>query len=92
MCYLFQGLENTVPYPVAHLTTRPISNTVLTSKARMDGDASSGTIPYQSRSSEMQALCSVSKYISAVAIEHLYYEVNYATGDDVEIPLDIGIS
>lgn len=58
----------------------------------MDGDASSGTIPYQSRSSEMQALCSVSKYISAVAIEHLYYEVNYATGDDVEIPLDIGIS
>lgn len=58
----------------------------------MDGDAPSGNIPYQSRSLGMLALCSVSKYISAVAIENLYYEVDYSTGDDVDITLDIGIS
>lgn len=40
----------------------------------MEGAASSGIISY--RASELQALCLVSKYISTIAIEHLYDEVD----------------
>ena len=32
------------------------------------------------------------KVYIAVTIEYLYYKVDYANGDDVDIPLDIGVS
>lgn len=48
----------------------------------MEGAASSCIISY--RASELQALCLVSKCISTIAIEHLYGEVDLATGDDVD--------